>query len=49
MEEMEESSETAEAHHESDTELTQYEEMHKTQPSDVPFLLAFVCHAQKAE
>lgn len=49
MEEMEESSETAEAHRESGTALAQCEEMHKTRPSDVPFLLAFVCRAQKAE
>lgn len=46
---MEESSETAEARRESGAELTQCEEMHKTRPSDVPFLLAFVCAAQKAE
>lgn len=46
---MEETVESTETHRESDAELAQCEEMHKTRPSDVPFLLAFVCRAQKAE
>lgn len=48
MEEIEKSSETAEARHESGAELTQCEEMHKTRPSDVPFFVSFCLSRSKS-